>query len=87
MNSQFFLADGGEPYRIFDGVVIDADASVLHEDLKLGPEVEGVGDGQAHGALRQMGAAFFQAAQGFGNALKDREALAGAGGLAVQRQL
>ncbi len=39
------FADGGGPYRIFDGVVIDADAAVLHEDLKLGIEVEGVGDG------------------------------------------
>ena len=74
-------SEGIETDDIFDGVVIDADAAVLRVDLKLWPEVESVGDGQAHGALRQVGAAPLQAAQGFAEALEDHAAVAGTDGL------
>ena len=73
-------ADGGGTDGVFHKVVVDFDAAVGEEAVERGPLVEGVGDGFAHRALREVTRA--DAPERGSDAAHQRGAVGGARGLA-----
>lgn len=71
-----FLSYRGGADGVFDSVVVDLDASVGEEVFEGGPLLEGVGDGLAHCALREVARA--DALYGGVDAAQDHGALCGA---------
>src|SRR6185437_4711939 len=76
-----FLADGGGADGVFDQVVVDLQTTILEEDQQCGPLIEGVVDGFAHEALRQVTTDGFQSHQGTMQPSQHRSAPAGSLGL------
>lgn len=75
-----FLADGGGTDGVFDEVVVDRDAAVAEVDGEGGPLAEGVVDGLAERALREMAPTQFEPGQGALEAGDERSAVVGADG-------
>ena len=78
-----FLAYRGGADGVFDSVVVDLDAPVGEEAFEGGPLLEGVGDGAAHCALREVTCA--DALHRGVDAAQDHGALCGAHGMAQTR--
>lgn len=73
-----FLSDGGGSDGVFDEVIVDLNSSVVEEHAEEIPIGEGVVDGHAHAAAREIATGKFEADEDAMNAEVDHAAVAGA---------
>src|SRR5277367_338347 len=80
-----FLANGGGSNGVFDEVVVDLQSAIFQEHRQGWPLAQGIVDGLAEQALREMAMAGAKADQGAFQSLHDRPAVTGAKGGAQLR--